>query len=72
MVNLRNDIIGLMDRYRIIKKKERLLENEELIDEIIIQVVNIFFFRLKVQEPVADWKFFDKNTSINTIMMEAS
>jgi len=72
MVNLRNDIIGLMDRYRIIKKKERLLENEELIDEIIRQVVNIFFFRLKVQEPVADWKFFDKNTSINTIMMEAS
>ena len=43
-----------------------------MINDIIRQVINIFFFRLKVQEPVAEWKFFENGTSINTIMMDAS
>ncbi|CAG8678088.1 3375_t:CDS:2, partial [Funneliformis caledonium] len=72
IVNLRKDIIKLVNRYRTIKDPNRSSENEKLIVEIVRQVINVFFFRLKVQEPIADWKFFEKNTNINTIMMEAS
>ncbi|CAH1760053.1 890_t:CDS:1 [Entrophospora sp. SA101] len=68
---LQKDILNLMNRYRTIKNPEKLSEIESIIDEIVRQVVSIFFFRLKVQEPVADWKFFENKTSINTIVMEA-
>ncbi|CAG8524175.1 21318_t:CDS:2, partial [Gigaspora rosea] len=71
ILKLRSEIIGLMNRFRTISKKEKLLENEAMINTIIRQVINIFLFRLKVQEPVAEWKFFSKYTSINTIMMSA-
>ncbi|RIA96078.1 hypothetical protein C1645_733567 [Glomus cerebriforme] len=69
---LRKDILALMNRYRTIKDQEKLLENEKMINEIVRQVVNIFFFRLKVQEPIAEWKWFPKSTGINTLTMEGS
>nr|CAG8618268.1 7401_t:CDS:2 [Entrophospora candida] len=72
IATLQEDILDLMNRYRTIKNPEKLSEIESIIDEIVRQAVNIFFFRLKVQEPVASWKFFENKTSINTIMMEAS
>ncbi|KAF0445958.1 hypothetical protein F8M41_003006 [Gigaspora margarita] len=71
ILKLRSEIIDLMNRFRTISDKKQLSDNEAMINPIIRQVINIFLFRLKVQEPVADWKFFDKNTSINTIMMSA-
>ncbi|CAG8557085.1 929_t:CDS:2, partial [Cetraspora pellucida] len=72
IVKLRSEINDLMNRYRTITNEEKLSENEAIIDTIIRQVINIFLFRLKVQEPVAEWKFFENKSSINTIMMEAS
>ncbi|CAG8474818.1 3604_t:CDS:2 [Gigaspora margarita] len=72
IVKLRSEITDLMNRYRTITNQEKLLENDALINTIIRQVINIFLFRLKVQEPIADWKFFESKTNINTIMMEAS
>ncbi|RGB43674.1 hypothetical protein C1646_800241 [Rhizophagus diaphanus] len=67
---LRKEILDLMNRYRKIKDQEKLAEHEKLINDIIRQVVNIFFFRLKVQEPTAEWKWFPKNTGINTLTMD--
>ncbi|CAG8670645.1 8483_t:CDS:1, partial [Scutellospora calospora] len=74
IVTLRSEITSLMNRYRKITSNEKLLalEDKTLINTIIRQVINIFFFRLKVQEPVAEWKFFENRSSINTIMMEGS
>ncbi|CAG8589339.1 11566_t:CDS:1 [Ambispora leptoticha] len=72
IINLRASIIDFMNRYRTIKDEERLLEHKMLVDEIVRQAVRIFFFRLKVQEPTAHWKFFEKDTRVNTIMMDAS
>ncbi|CAG8813271.1 42790_t:CDS:2 [Gigaspora margarita] len=71
IVKLRTEVAALMNRYCTFKKK-KLSENEEIIEEIVRQVVNIFLFRLKVQEPVTYWKFFENKTCINTMMMEAS
>ncbi|CAG8666177.1 6764_t:CDS:1, partial [Scutellospora calospora] len=72
IVKLESEISELMDSYRTITKPEKLLEYKAMIKPIIRQVINIFLFRLKVQEPVADWKFFDNMSPISTIMMEAS
>ncbi|CAG8644828.1 17220_t:CDS:2 [Gigaspora rosea] len=72
IVKLSSEITDLMNSYRTITNKEKLLENNDMINIIIRQVINIFLFRLKVQEPIADWKFFESKTNINTIMMEAS
>nr|CAG8435556.1 14299_t:CDS:1 [Entrophospora candida] len=72
IVGLQKNILKSMDDYRTIKNpEEKLPEIKKLIDMIIRQVISIFFFRLKVQEPVAEYKFFTINTSINTKMMEA-
>ncbi|PKY39138.1 hypothetical protein RhiirA4_452291 [Rhizophagus irregularis] len=67
---LRKEILDLMNRYRKIKDQEKLAEHEKIINDIIRQVVNIFFFRLKVQEPTAEWKWFPKDTEINTLTMD--
>lgn len=67
---LRKEILDFMNRYRKIKDQEKLAEHEKIINDIIRQVVNIFFFRLKVQEPTAEWKWFPKNAGINTLTMD--
>ncbi|PKC13877.1 hypothetical protein RhiirA5_457061 [Rhizophagus irregularis] len=67
---LRKEILDLMNRYRKIKDQEKLAKHEKMINDIIRQVVNIFFFRLKVQEPTAEWKWFPKDTEINTLTMD--
>ena len=61
-----------MNRYRKVTDKKKLAENEKNINEIIRQVVNIFFFRLKVQEPIFEWEWFPNDSEINTLMMEVS
>ncbi|CAJ0844714.1 2410_t:CDS:2 [Entrophospora sp. SA101] len=71
IVGLQKNILKSMDDYRTIKNPEKLSEIKKLIDLIIRQVISIFLFRLKVQEPVAEYKFFTINTSINTKMMES-
>ncbi|CAG8780946.1 9749_t:CDS:1, partial [Gigaspora margarita] len=72
IIKLSTEINGIMNYCRTISNKAKLSENEAMTNDIIRQVINIFLFRLKVQEPVANWKFFGQNTSINTIMMSAS
>ena len=61
-----------MNSYQKITNNEKLAENEKNINEIVRQVVNVFFFRLKVQESIAEWKWFSNNNEINTLMMEGS
>ncbi|CAG8528203.1 27752_t:CDS:2 [Dentiscutata erythropus] len=52
IVNLGTEVAELMNRYRKFKDQKNFVENEKMIDEIVKQIVNIFLFRLKVQEPV--------------------
>ncbi|CAB4446944.1 unnamed protein product [Rhizophagus irregularis] len=72
IVKLRDDILDLMDRYRRFKDQERLKKSTEEINKIIREVINIFFFRLNVQQPIATWYWLPKGTEINTLRMEAS
>jgi hypothetical protein len=72
IVKLRDDILNLMNRYREFKNPERLEKSTEEINKIIREIINIFFFRLNVQQPIADWYWLPKDTKINTLRMEAS
>ncbi|CAB5110117.1 unnamed protein product [Rhizophagus irregularis] len=72
IVKLRDDILDLMNRYRKFKDQERLKKSTEDINEIIREVINIFFFRLKVQQPIATWYWLPKGTNVNSLRMEAS
>ncbi|RIA90034.1 hypothetical protein C1645_823946 [Glomus cerebriforme] len=51
------------------KKKKKI---EEKATEIIREVVRLFFFRLKTQEPIAKWKWFNNNDKIDPIQMTGS
>ncbi|POG61682.1 hypothetical protein GLOIN_2v1702277, partial [Rhizophagus irregularis DAOM 181602=DAOM 197198] len=72
IVKLRDYISNLMNRYREFKNPERLKKSTEEINKIIREVINIFFFRLNVQQPIATWDWLPKGTMINTLRMEAS
>nr|CAG8645047.1 1713_t:CDS:2 [Entrophospora candida] len=72
IATLQKDILDLMNYYRTIRNLEKLSKIESLNDEIVRQIVNIFFFQLKAQEPVAHWKFFMNKTSVDNTMMEGS
>ncbi|CAB5392057.1 unnamed protein product [Rhizophagus irregularis] len=72
IVRLRDDILNLMNRYRELKNPEKLEKSTKEINKIIREVINIFFFRLKVQQPIATWYWFPKGTVVDTFRMEAS
>ncbi|PKY57169.1 hypothetical protein RhiirA4_411557, partial [Rhizophagus irregularis] len=72
IVKLRDDILNLMNSYREVKNQDRLKQSTEEINKIIREVINIFFFRINVQQPIATWYWLPKGTEINTLRMEAS
>ncbi|PKY39924.1 hypothetical protein RhiirA4_440356 [Rhizophagus irregularis] len=59
----------IMNQYRRINDVERKNEVEQLAPILIRDVLRIFWFRLIVQEPVPEIKFFDINTKINPDLM---
>ncbi|GBB93258.1 hypothetical protein RclHR1_02140011 [Rhizophagus clarus] len=72
IVKLQEDILNIMNRYREFENQERLKKSTEEINKIIRDVITIFFFRLKVQQPIAAWYWLPKGTKIDTLRMEAS
>ncbi|EXX70480.1 uncharacterized protein OCT59_009848 [Rhizophagus irregularis] len=59
----------IMNQYRRINDVERKNEVEQLAPTLIRDVLKIFWFRLMVQEPVPDIKFFENNIKINPNLM---
>lgn len=59
----------IMNQYRRINDVERKNEVEQLAPILIRDVLRIFWFRLMVQEPVPDIKFFENNIKINPGLM---
>ena len=58
-----------MNQYRQINDVERKDEAEKLAPILIRDVIKIFWFRLMVQEPIPEIKFFESNTKINPDLM---
>jgi hypothetical protein len=72
IINFAKKLNDLMNKYRVIKDfkmKERTDKSAEI---IIQQVFRIFYFRLKVQEPVAQYHWFKHGDKVSKITMKAS
>ncbi|CAG8706690.1 4890_t:CDS:2 [Rhizophagus irregularis] len=61
-----------IESYREISDHKKKKKCEELAAKIIREVVKLFFFRLKTQEPIAKWKWFNNNDKIDSIQMTGS
>ncbi|GBC08047.1 hypothetical protein RclHR1_07890014 [Rhizophagus clarus] len=59
----------IMNQYRRINDVERKNEVEQLAPILVRDVLRIFWFRLIVQEPVPEIRFFENNTKINPDLM---
>ena len=62
-----NEEIG---KYRKLKDLEKKREIEDMAGDIIKKVVNLFWFRIRVQEPVADYIWIKSNRKIDPSCME--
>ncbi|KAF0513794.1 hypothetical protein F8M41_017748 [Gigaspora margarita] len=58
-----------MSRFRTFKDEEKKQENDKLLPSIIREIIKIFFFRLKVQEPAASFKWFDRGEKVDPMQM---
>jgi hypothetical protein len=66
---LKKDVISEMNNYRILDEEKNKKFEKEIV-KIIIQVIRIFHFRLKTQEPVPLVKFYKGGDDIDPFFME--
>jgi hypothetical protein len=59
----------IMNQYRQINDAEKKNEVEGLAPKLIRDVLRIFWFRLMIQEPIPEIKFFESNAKINPDLM---
>ncbi|RIA90018.1 hypothetical protein C1645_770922 [Glomus cerebriforme] len=62
----------MMNRYRTIKDIEKRRYVNELAEDLVINVVRIFHFRLFAQEPIAQYRWIENNEKINKVCMKGS
>ncbi|RIA90020.1 hypothetical protein C1645_738158 [Glomus cerebriforme] len=62
----------MMNKYRNIKDGEKKKYVNGLAENLVKNVVRIFCFRLLIQEPPAQYRWFDNNDKINKIYMKGS
>ncbi|CAB5125245.1 hypothetical protein RhiirA5_407948 [Rhizophagus irregularis] len=67
---LAKDLISEMNKYRILDSDEKNKKFEKEIVKIIIQVLRIFHFRFKTQEPIPVVKFYKGGEDIDPFFME--
>ncbi|GBC08041.1 hypothetical protein RclHR1_07890008 [Rhizophagus clarus] len=59
-------------KYRTLKDPEKKREVEDMAGEIIKKVVTLFWFRIKVQEPIVIYRWFKCNDNIQPSYMEGT
>ncbi|CAB5125230.1 hypothetical protein RhiirA5_483511 [Rhizophagus irregularis] len=64
------DLANEMNKYRILDSDEKNKKFEDDIIKIIIQFLRIFYFRLKTQEPIPSFKFYDSGDDIDPCFMD--
>ncbi|CAB4381866.1 unnamed protein product [Rhizophagus irregularis] len=67
---LAKDLISEMNKYRILDSDEKNKKFEKEIVKIIIQVLRIFRFRFKTQEPIPVKQFYKGGEDIDPFFME--
>ncbi|GBB98365.1 hypothetical protein RclHR1_03200015 [Rhizophagus clarus] len=68
----RKKLNEVMYELRVIKSSQKRTTSENLAATIIRDVVKIFWFRLKVQEPVVHYQWFPNNSAVDKALMEVA
>ncbi|CAB4375402.1 unnamed protein product [Rhizophagus irregularis] len=68
----KEDLNKVMNQLRTIKDNGKKNNSENLAATIIREVVKLFWFRLKVQEPVAEYFWIPNNTKVDQTIMKAN
>ncbi|CAG8703401.1 7768_t:CDS:1 [Cetraspora pellucida] len=63
------EIDNIMSKFRTFRDEEKKQEVDKLLPSIIRDIVKIFFFRLKVQEPEATFRWFKRGDKIDPLQM---
>ncbi|RHZ86927.1 hypothetical protein Glove_42g25 [Diversispora epigaea] len=70
IMQLRNEVVTEINQYREVTDTVKKNIIESMAIEIIRQIIMIFFFRFKIQEPVMEYKWFENSEKIDTEFME--
>ncbi|RIA82064.1 hypothetical protein C1645_789125 [Glomus cerebriforme] len=70
IVMISKKINEMMNRYRIIKDIVKKNQINALAEDLVRNVIRIFYFRLLIQEPIAQYRWFDNNEKINKSFMK--
>ncbi|CAG8625430.1 uncharacterized protein OCT59_009893 [Rhizophagus irregularis] len=62
----------IMNELRVINSNQKKITSENLAATIIRKVVKIFWFRLKVQEPVVQYRWIQNNTLVDKTLVEVA
>jgi hypothetical protein len=68
----KEELNKIMNQLRTIKDNGKKINSENLAATIIREVVKLFWFRLKVQEPVAEYFWIPNNTKVDQTIMKAN
>ncbi|CAI2199711.1 19751_t:CDS:1, partial [Funneliformis geosporum] len=72
ITNCKRKLNDIMNGLRIINDRQMKSDSEKLAVTIIREVVNIFYFRLKVQEPVVQHSWFSYNARLDKTLMDGN
>ncbi|GES97246.1 hypothetical protein GLOIN_2v1678875 [Rhizophagus clarus] len=67
-INLNNEI----NKYRALRDPEQKQGVEDMAGEIIRKVITLFWFRIEIQEPVAEYRWFKCSDKIQPSYMEGT
>ncbi|CAG8574181.1 40795_t:CDS:2 [Gigaspora margarita] len=71
--DIQQQLIQMMNRFRTVNDPGKAIKLNNMVANIVRDVIKIFFFRLKVQEPVADPpRWFEHNDQVNPDLMEGT
>ncbi|CAB5127862.1 hypothetical protein RhiirA5_497104 [Rhizophagus irregularis] len=68
----KEELNKIMNKLRVINSNQKKTTSENLAATIIREVVKIFWFRLKVQEPVVQYSWIQNNTLVDKTLMEVA
>ncbi|CAG8510016.1 2981_t:CDS:2 [Diversispora eburnea] len=70
--NIASELSKVMNKYRSFSSEAKEKENDEMAPNIIREVIKIFYFRFKVQEPEAEYIWIKKGTKIDSTIMSGT
>ncbi|CAG8513950.1 9561_t:CDS:1 [Scutellospora calospora] len=72
IMQLRDLVVEDLNKYRTIKDQQKRSENKNTAIELIRQIISIFCFRLNIQEPIVEYKWYKNSEKIDLEFMECS